>query len=190
MGTNPSYFRGDTLPVEQVSWEDVQAFLRRLNSASDGRYRLPTEAEWEYACRAGTRRDSTQDLDATAWFGNNSGDWRQNADDIWRSDQRNYNQRILDNRCRTRPVGTKRPNAWGLYDMQGNVREWCQDWYGPYSSGARTNPSGATAGSYRVRRGGCWWSSTASDCDSASRSGYAPAYRVNTLGLRLVRTAR
>ena len=134
MGSNPSGFRGPTLPVETVSWDDVQGFLQRLNGRNDGyRYRLPTEAEWEYAARAGTtdKYAGASVLDGIAWYDSNSGGT-------------------------THPVGQKRPNAWGLYDMLGNAWEWCQDWYGGYSSGAADNPTGPW-GSTRVGRGGSWY---------------------------------
>ncbi len=116
MGSTPSDFKGPDLPVEQVSWDDAQAFISKLNALGDGyRYRLPTEAEWEYAARAGTTGPYAGDLDAMAWYSQNSGN-------------------------KTHPVGTKAPNAWGLYDMHGNVWEWTQDWDGAYSSSAVTDP--------------------------------------------------
>jgi len=135
LGSNPSRFQGATLPVEQVSWDDVQGFLQRLNARNDGyRYRLPTEAEWEYAARAGTtdKYAGASALGDAAWYDSNSGGT-------------------------THPVGQKRPNAWGLYDMLGNVWEWCQDWYGDYSSGAVDNPTGPSSGSQRIVRGGSWY---------------------------------
>ncbi|MCX6633601.1 MAG: SUMF1/EgtB/PvdO family nonheme iron enzyme, partial [Acidobacteria bacterium] len=135
LGSNPSRFQGATLPVEQVSWDDVQGFLQWLNARNDGyRYRLPTEAEWEYAARAGTtdKYAGASALGDAAWYDSNSGGT-------------------------THPVGQKRPNAWGLYDMLGNVWEWCQDWYGDYSSGAVDNPTGPSSGSQRIVRGGSWY---------------------------------
>ena len=127
MDSNPSRFSGcPRCPVERVSWEDVQGFIRRLNS-QEGRevYRLPTEAEWEYAARAGTAGDRYGNLDAIAWYGENSGN-------------------------RTQPVGGKTPNAWGLHDMLGNVWEWVEDWYGDYPGGSVTDPRGPGSGSLRV----------------------------------------
>ena len=134
MGSNPSHFDecGPTCPVEEVSWNDVQEFIRKLNAAVGvERYRLPTEAEWEYAARAGTAGERYGNLDAIAWYNGNSGG-------------------------RTHPVGRKAPNAWGLYDMLGNVFEWVQDWYGDYPGGAVTDPRGPASGSTRVLRGGGW----------------------------------
>ena len=162
MGNKPSRFQGESLPVEQVSWNDVQEFLRKLNQRDPGKgYRLPTEAEWEYACRAGTTGDRYGDLNSIAWYTENSGG-------------------------KTHPVGQKQPNAWGLYDMLGNVWEWCSDWYGDYPSGSVTDPRGPSSGSSRVLRGG-GWGSGASICRSANRSGYAPGIRYSVLGFRLAR---
>lgn len=167
VSSNPSHFKGSTLPVENVSWDDVQQFLRWLDKLdSRHRYRLPTEAEWEYACRAGRTKDDAGSLDAVAWYRANSGG-------------------------QTQPVGQKQPNAWGLYDMQGNVLEWVQDWYGHdyYRNGPATNPQGPVSGSYRVYRGGSWYGSAA-DCRAAFRSFDLPGNRYYSLGLRLVRTAK
>jgi formylglycine-generating enzyme required for sulfatase activity len=134
MGNNPSRFKGDNLPVESVSWEDAQSFIQKLNQMNDGyAYRLPTEAEWEYACRAGTTGDYAGDLDSMAWYSANYGG-------------------------KTHPVGTKQPNGFGLYDMHGNVWEWCQDWYDAsyYASSPASDPQGPGSGKYRVLRGGSW----------------------------------
>jgi formylglycine-generating enzyme required for sulfatase activity len=164
---NPSHFKGPDLPVENVSWDDAQEFLRRLNALTrTHEYRLPTEAEWEYACRAGAAEESPAGLDARAWHRPNSGG-------------------------RTHPVGGKRPNAWGLYDMQGNVLEWVQDWYAPdyYRRGPAADPRGPQDGSYRVYRGGSWYSSAA-DCRAAFRGFDLPANHYYSLGFRLVRTAK
>jgi formylglycine-generating enzyme required for sulfatase activity len=155
---NPSWFKGDDLPVERVSWEEVQKFCRKLGLE----YRLPTEAEWEYACRAGTTGDYAGNLDEMAWYDKNSD-------------------------AKTHPVGQKKPNGWGLYDMHGNVWEWCQDWYGAYPSSAVTNSSGPATGSFRVGRGGSWFYLAAS-ARSAFRDYNAPGYRYNYLGFRLART--
>jgi formylglycine-generating enzyme required for sulfatase activity len=150
MENNPSRFTGDpTRPVENVSWEDVQDFIRRLNAKESGvTYRLPTEAEWEYEARAGT---------TTAYsFGNDQGQLSQYA---WYG---------ATSGSQTQPVGKLRPNAWGLYDMHGNVWEWVQDWYGPYTAAAAVDPAGPSSGSRRVFRGGAWLSA-AGGCRSASR---------------------
>ena len=137
MGINPSKFKGDNqCPVEKVSWEDCQEFIEKLNRLTGKNFRLPTEAEWEYAARGGNKSkgykySGSNDADAVAWYGDNSGG-------------------------KTHPVATKQSNELGLYDMSGNVWEWCQDWYGDYSSNSQTNPRGASTGSLRVLRGGSW----------------------------------
>ena len=162
-GNNPSHFTGSNLPVEMVSWEDCQEFIQRLNAWEGGTaYRLPTEAEWERACRTGTTEDDMGNLDAMAWY-----------------DKTSYGQ--------THPVGQKQPNAWGLYDMHGNVWEWCQDWYDSYPSGTVTDPVGPSSGSRRVVRGG-GWGIDAPRCRSACR-GLTPAPHASYLGVRLLRTA-
>src|SRR5438128_1842698 len=167
MGNRPSYFGGDRRPVEQVTWDDVQEFIGRLNALDDGyAYRLPTEAEWEYACRAGSNADYAGKLDAMAWVDENS-------------------QQM------SHPVGTKQANAWGLYDMHGNVFEWCQDYYdaGYYAQSPNLDPQGPEAGSFRVKRGGAWMFS-ATFARSAARDLFASSYRFNYVGFRLVRTRR
>lgn len=166
---NPSYFTscGDTCPVESVSWADIQEFLTRLNQQDPGKgYRLPTEAEWEYAARAGTTGDYgiAGAVCSFAW--------------------------ISDSNCsqwRTWPVAQKPANAWGLHDMHGNVLEWVQDWYGPYPSTPQTNPTGPATGSDRVLRGGCWIYGEGA-ARSAIRIRTSPADRFNCAGLRLART--
>ena len=138
MDSNPSRFTGDSRrPVEQVSWEDCQRFISRLNSLTGQHFRLPTEAQWEYAARGGSKSrgykySGSNDVGNVAWYTDNT------------NDKGSHN------------VKTKSPNELGLYDMSGNVDEWCQDWYGSYSSGSQTNPTGASSGSIRVSRGGCW----------------------------------
>ena len=158
MGNNPSDHKGDNLPVENVSWDDCQKFCKKTG------LQLPTEAQWEYACRAGStgKYAGTGNLDDMGWYDDNSGG-------------------------QTHPVGTKQPNAWGLYDMHGNVWEWCADWHGTYPSGAVTDPKGASSGSLRVMRGGCW-SYGAAGCRSAYRLGSNPSGTGNYLGFRPVRT--
>jgi formylglycine-generating enzyme required for sulfatase activity len=168
MGSNPSQFRGPDRPVEQVSWEDCQQFLERLNAMVPGlEGRLPTEAEWERACRAGTAgptwagKNTAQVLRKLAWYGDNSGH-------------------------QSHPVGKKPPNPWGLYDMLGNVWEWCEDRRGPYEAAPVTDPRGLAVGSYRVMRGGSW-SSYARYVRAAYRAAYDPANRDGLLGFRLAR---
>ena len=165
MGSNPSRFGncGGDCPVERVSWADVQGFLGMLN-AREGRevYRLPREAEWEYAARAGTTGDRYGDLSAIAWHGGNS-------------------------EGRTHPVGLKLPNGWGLYDMLGNVYEWVGDRYGGYPGVRVTDPGGPGSGSYRVYRG-CGWLYSARSCRAPNRGYDLPGYRSTTLGFRLLRT--
>ena len=167
MGTNPSYFSdcGPRCPVEEVSWDDTQELIRRLNSResrSGNVYRLPTEAEWEYGARAGTPGARYGELGAVAWYRANSG-------------------------YRTHPVGQKRPNAWGLHDMLGNVWEWVGDWYGEYPSGPATDPGGPGSGTGRVRRGGGWYDN-ARLVRSAYRFSISPGARGSTFGFRVVRT--
>ena len=177
MGANPSRFKGNlNLPVENVSWVDATNFCAKLTEQErqagrlpDGYvYRLPTEAEWEYACRAGTTtRFSYGDdpeyveLGEYAWYDENSS-------------------------SRTHPVGQKKPNPWGLYDMHGNVWEWCLDWYsGSYPGGSVTDPKGPSSGSFRVIRGGSWYVS-ARFCRSAIRDWFVPSLRHSRLGFRVV----
>jgi formylglycine-generating enzyme required for sulfatase activity len=198
MGTNPSDFKGPQNPVEEVSWNDAVEFCRKLSALPSEKsagyvYRLPTEAEWEYACRAGTKTaysfgDSESELGDYAWFGDNSGDQQIDALNIWNTDADNYFDRIVNNNCRTHPVGGKQPNAWGLYDMHGNVWEWCQDWYGDYPKGSTTDPTGAASGSDRVLRGGSW--GLDSDyCRSAFRNWDAPDNRSINFGFRVLRSS-
>jgi hypothetical protein len=166
MGSNPSHFTsaGASAPVERVSWEDCQEFVRKVNAlVSGGGFRLPTEAEWEYACRAGTGGPHAGSLDDLGWYSDNSGNT-------------------------THPVGRKKANAWNLCDMHGNVWEWCSDWYADYPSGSVSDPSGPGSGSLRVFRGGSW-SSYAWYCRSALRYGSDPGDRSINLGLRLARDA-
>ena len=165
MGNKPSRFKGDALPVEQVSWNDCQKFITKLNKLTGKNFRLPTEAEWEYAARGGKKSRGYQysgsnTLGDVAWYYDNSGN-------------------------KTHAVGTKQPNELGIYDMTGNVFEWCQDWRDSYSSSPLVNPMGAASGSNRVRRGGSWGSS-ARGCHTSFRNGNAPDDRYGSLGLRLV----
>lgn len=174
MGSNPSYFKGNNNPVEKVSWNDCQDFVRKLNSLTVQTFRLPTEAEWEFAARGGNKSKGYQysgsnNLRDVAWYGQ----WDGNTYDNGNSGEK------------THPVATKAPNELGIYDMSGNVCEWCQDWYGSYSSSAQTNPQGPSSGSYRVIRGG-GWGDGAMFCRSAIRGNDRPGLRYYSLGLRLV----
>ncbi len=170
MGTNPSQFKGPQNPVETVSWADAVEFCRKLSAMPAEKtaghvYRLPTEAEWEYACRSGTTTRYSFGDDASR-FGDYG--WCEGT--------------------KTHPVGEKKPNAWGLYDMHGNVSEWCQDWYGLYPSGSATDPTGDTYVRSRVCRGGCFGDGAGS-CRSASRFEYKPVHRFNYLGFRVLRSS-
>jgi formylglycine-generating enzyme required for sulfatase activity len=185
MGNNPSYFKGDNRPVEQVSWYDAVEYCNKLskkegltpaytingdyttcNWSANG-YRLPTEAEWEYAARGGNKSkgytySGSNTIGNVAWYDVNSDD-------------------------RTHDVGTKAPNELGIYDMTGNVWEWCWDWYASYSSSSQTNPKGANSGSYRVDRGGSWYYFDFG-CRVATRLYNSPGYSYSILGLRVLRT--
>ena len=169
-GKNPSYFKGPDRPVEMISWEEAREFAHRLNRMERIlAYSLPTEAQWEYVCRAGSSTTycfgfEEGSLGGYAWYYDNSGK-------------------------ETHPVGKKKPNDWGLYDMHGNVWEWCQDWHdsGYYSKSPGLNPPGPSTGRFRVRRGGNWCYD-ARLCRSASRYGSSPGYRDKNIGFRLQRT--
>ncbi|MDR1896408.1 MAG: formylglycine-generating enzyme family protein [Prevotellaceae bacterium] len=155
MANNPSQFKGDSLPVENGSWNDVQEFIRKLNAQTGKSYRLPTEAEWEYAARGGeqganSKYSGSDNVDEVAWYGNNSGQ-------------------------KTHAVGAKQANKLGIYDMSGNVYEWCSDWYGNYAT--------------RVIRGGSWLSVTQS-VRVPFRLHYTPDYRYINLGFRLVHSSK
>ena len=158
--TYPCHFSGKDLPVEQVSWDDCQEFCKKLSKKLGLTVSLPTEAQWEYACRAGTTGAYAGNLGKMGWYSSNS-------------------------RRKTHPVGQKKPNAWGLYDMHGNVWEWCQDWYGLYSASPTSDPTGPNSGSYRVNRGG-GWGDGAQCCRSAIRFRTSPDSRCNDLGFRPV----
>ena len=165
MGSNPSNFKGAQNPVERVSWNDCQNFIKKLNSLTGRTFRLPTEAEWEYAARGGNKSlhykySGSGNIGDVARYWDNSGK-------------------------KTHAVGTKSPNELGIYDMSGNVMEWCSDWYGYYSAGAQTNPQGPSSGSYRVLRGGSWFIS-ARDCRVSDRFNVDPDSSGSGDGLRLV----
>ncbi len=165
MWSNPSDFKGDDLPVEYVSWDDIQWFLKKLNQLTGKNFRLPTEAEWEYAARGGNKSrgykySGSNNIDEVAWYDDNSG-------------------------SKPHAVGTKQANELGIYDMSGNVDEWCQDWYDSsyYSKSPSTNPTGPSSGSDRVYRGGSW-NSHASVCRVSFRS-CTPDDRCCLIGFRL-----
>jgi len=169
--SDPSHFKGDNLPVESVSWNDIQKFLKKLNQQTGKNYRLPTEAEWEYAARGGSvethgrvslQYAGSNNIDEVAWYGDNSG-------------------------SKTHTVGQKKPNELGLYDMSGNVWEWCNDWHDEKycKNSPQNNPQGANSGEYRVVRGGSWGLNTW-HCRVANRLRRNPGYRFNYLGFRLV----
>lgn len=164
MGNNPSNHKGDNLPVECVSWNDCQRFISKLNAVTGKIFRLPTEAEWEFAARGGNNSKHYQysggnNIDEVAWYCFNSGE-------------------------QTHDVAIKQPNELGIYDMSGNVYEWCQDWYGNYSSLAQTNPLGSTSGCRRVSRGGSWCNFVGS-CRSSFRRSDDPSHGIPINGLRL-----
>jgi formylglycine-generating enzyme required for sulfatase activity len=184
MGTNPSYFQKRVIgksdssmyPVEQVSWEDAVEFCKKLSELPEekkaGRvYRLPTEAEWEYACRAGSKAAYSFGANY-AWFGANS---KTLGDYAWFRE---------NSGGQTHPVGEKKANAWGLYDMHGNVWEWCSDWYGEYPKGSVSDPSGPSEGLSRVLRGG-FLHDVAAGCRSAVRFRYGPTYWGYYYGFRV-----
>jgi formylglycine-generating enzyme required for sulfatase activity len=164
MGNNPSYFKGKNLPVETVSWDDIQEFLTKLNEKSGKNYRLPTEAEWEYACKGGNQSkgykySGSNNVDDVVWYWENS-------------------------KSKTHPVGTKAPNELGIYDMSGNVWEWCHDWYDDYIDTPQTNPTGPDEGSVRVVRGGSWYY-FARFCRVSHRDCNAPEDSFFNLGFRI-----
>ena len=170
IGNNPSNFKGDNLPVEYISWDDCQEFIKKLNVLTGKNFRLPTEAEWEFAARGGKKSrgykySGSNNIDGVAWYGDNSG-------------------------YETHTVKTKQANELGIYDMSGNVGEWCQDWYGydSYSSAAQTNPKGPNSGSCRVNRGGSL-DFSARRCRSSYRCYCDPDVRGRNLGFRLVLSA-
>ena len=169
VGVNPSFKKGTSNPVEQVSWEDAKSFCKTLSSlpaekAAGRVYRLPTESEWEYACRAGSETsycfgEDLANLGDYAWYYANS--------------QSSHH-----------PVGQRKPNAWGLFDMHGNVAEWCSDWYGPQTTQSIADPVGPSQGTERVYRGGSFLGA-AKNCQSSNRLGHNPYTRFNYIGFRL-----
>jgi formylglycine-generating enzyme required for sulfatase activity len=165
MGTNPAFFKGDDLPVERITWREAVEYCRRLSEKEKKRYRLPTEAEWEYACRAGTTTvyysgENKEALDAAGWYVGNSGN-------------------------QSHPVGRKQPNPWGLYDMHGNVSEWCAERPPGERGDSHSAQLNSEENALRDLRGGSWGLNT-SDCRSASRLSNAGTFRYFDLGLRVV----
>jgi formylglycine-generating enzyme required for sulfatase activity len=173
MGSNPSKFKAPKNPVEQVNWQDCQGFLAKLNEKSrsgGAKFGLPTEAQWEYACRAGTTTryalgDEAKELGDYGWW-------------YWNS------------QWKTHPVGQKKPNAWGLYDMHGNVWEWCADWFDEdyYANSPAEDPTGPDSGESRVVRGGSFFIATSDACRCAFRHHRPPDHRLDTKGFRVART--
>ena len=173
MGSNPSKFKGDDLPVEMVSWNDCQEFVKKLGEKTGKRFRLPTEAEWEYACRAGTTTPfnfgETISTDQANYDGNHT--YGKGKNGVYRE--------------KTTPVGTFPANAWGLHDMHGNVWEWCLDWYGDYQKEDKKDPFDSNIGTARVLRGGSWFDYPRS-CRSGRRNGIEPGRRGGYYGCRVV----
>lgn len=169
MGSNPSNFKNcDNCPIEMISWNDVQGFIKKLNQKTGKNYRLPTEAEWEFAAHGGTSASSavtnkyagSKSINEVAWYKGNSS-------------------------SKTHPIGQKKANELGIYDMTGNVWEWCNDWGGNYSSGSQTNPQGASSGTNRMMRGGSWYYN-ATNCRVTNRGMNNPEARLSNCGFRLV----
>ena len=182
---SPGFLQAGNEPVTFISWNDAVAFIAWLNRKEGGRYRLPTEAEWEYACRAGT--------DTPFYWGNRpSGRQANFADSAFAKAHPKFqyvNRGVTDGYVYTAPVGSFPPNAFGLYDMSGNVFEWCQDWFGDYSSGHAVDPQGPSVGESRVLRGGSWFN-VAYDMRSARRLGNTPDYRCYSTGFRVAKMIR
>jgi formylglycine-generating enzyme required for sulfatase activity len=169
-GKNPSYYRGPDFPVENVSWNDAMALIRQLNDfVHGGQFTLPTETQWEYACRGGSKGaycfgNDRSKLEQYAWLGDNT-----------------------HGKIRLKPVATKKPNAWGIYDMHGNLWEWCRDWYGEYPMSPVTDPSGPPLGTEKVCRGGSWFSGKGG-VRCADRDHVPPDYTSTSVGFRLTWT--
>ncbi|MCA9214759.1 MAG: formylglycine-generating enzyme family protein [Planctomycetales bacterium] len=172
MDENPSFVEGDNYPVETITWDEAVEFCRRLSEKDGARYRLPTEAEWEYACRAGTNTAFHTGESLSSKEANFNGEKDDPQQGIYRDE--------------TTPVGGFAPNAWGLVDMHGNVWEWCADWHADYPKGAAIDPQGPTEGTTRIVRGGCWVNPSAV-CRSANRGSTEPVSWNFHFGMRVVR---
>ena len=221
MGKNPSVFQGEMLlknrtiveslepgllghnhPVDHVTWEDAVEFCKRLSELPEEKkaghvYRLPTEAEWEYTCRAGTTSayslgDSKDSLDQAGWYGYNAGSEPIDSSKLFVESEgklKKYVDELIANGNTPHPVGRKKPNAWGLYDMHGNLWEWCSDWHGDYPSRDVTDPKGPSVGKDRVHRVGCYLVEGIK-CRSAARNWDPPGDTYYYLGFRVVMEAR
>jgi len=195
MGENPSNFKGGDLPVENVSWSQAAAFCYELSRLEGKKFRLPSEAEWEYAARAGAAGmvAGTGNLDEMVWYADNSGFKKIDSATLWDTDPSSYFAKLSDNGCRSRSVGIGRANAWGLYDMQGNVSEWVADWYSkdyyrdPAANVDPTGPKKSDLGS-RVIRGGSWGSDPRS-CRLAKRDYNVPSTQSGSCGFRIAMDA-
>ena len=204
LSLNPAYHRGDDKPVEQITWYEAQEFCARLSQLTGENYRLPSEAEWEYACRAGASEyteyyfgDDASQLDDYGWYGNNSGDRAIDADRIWKEVNQNasqYTQRLRQNNNGTKAVGQKLPNAWGLYDMHSNVWEWCaDDWHDNYEGAPIDSQVGTKdiknyedgGATKKLLRGGSWYDN-AQLCRSAFRDSFIARYQDGSIGFRVV----
>ncbi len=191
MGTDPAFFKGDDLPVEHVSWKDAQEFCRKLSELTGRQYRLPTEAEWEYACRAGTVGPFYAELDAIGWYGDNSGAERVDATELYRKSGEDFVRLLVEKYGhKTHPVGQKQPNGFGFYDMNGNVSEWCEDAFHDNYEGAPADGSAWVSGGdpgFRARRGGSFLATAL-----ASRAAFRPKTNLDqrhvTFGLRVAAT--
>jgi formylglycine-generating enzyme required for sulfatase activity len=197
LGENPSYFHGDdSLPVENVSWDDAVRFCEKLSAKEHRKFRLPTEAEWEYAARAGTTGPvaGSGKLDEISWHADNSGKKPIDSVKLWADDPSGYFKALIDNGCKSRPVASGKPNDWGLHDMQGNVTEWVADWFSDdyfKTDAAKTDPTGPEKSPVdsRVMRGGSWGSDPA-HCRIAHREWNVPSTQSGTCGFRVAMDER
>jgi formylglycine-generating enzyme required for sulfatase activity len=194
MGSNPSYFTYDkSCPVDCVTWHDAVAFCKKLSKITGQKVKLPSEAQWEYTCRAGSTGkycfgDDVSELEKYAWFGNNSGDAPLNTDHIWETNQNNYFDCLSENDCGTNKVGEKLSNTWGLYDMHGNVLEWCEDvWHENYNNAPIRGNVWRKGGDQnkRILRGGSCYRRDC-DCSSAKRDSEFANGKFSDIGFRVV----